>query len=596
MPRFWLATYMVPPSQAAHDSPAAVLLAAGARNLAIEVLGDAETSEYAVLFSTVDDPKRPRALTCLIAFANGAKACSIWRDRGVPLVDARIVSDGAGKISVFSPYFGDDPPMQYESLLFAMTGITFEPPGGAEEALETQYEQALEAPDSAQPDTLITRRATTWTPERGDTHRLKPLDLQVEVARARYPSLAPLGTGTLTPVSAWSGNARLPQDQKGTNRGPILGRVKRADIFGAPAFRFENVEVLGFRVDLGAYGRDFARDLDRLIKPLNFHLDGTAGTDAVWDFRYRAASRTLVIELLRYGSMKLKSPSPPMGQEDYQSQHELVVRLLVGRVDDDTAQAHAPAIYVPAIFVDNPWSKVLGRDMQGFDKRMADFCVSQDGGHARLLPDGRVAGLPGAGGVAGPAGEQQPRPLGDISLIRLVETTGLPNGRKILDLDCSPLNYEDWDAFDSVDLGLALRGFALSGTRWRQSDFDAPEFRRSFARSAVTESLQGFRSIQVSPVADRGLDKAWITGTFTVDDDLRIARPSGVASLTIHAVEPDSKLPSAPSASPYWNLLCEMLGDGRSAQISLPTGSWYRLLCSMDLTIDDGLDWSGPNS
>jgi hypothetical protein len=209
---------------------------------------------------------------------------------------------------------------------------------------------------------------------------------------------------------------------------------------------------------------------------------------------------------------------------------------------------------------------------------------------------GAVAGLAGAGGVAGPAGEQQPRPLGDISLIRLVETTGSPNGRKILDLDCSPLNYEDWDAFDSVDLGLALRGFALSGTRWRQSDFDAPEFRRSFARSAVTESLQGFRSIQVSPVADRGLAKTWITGTFTVDDDLRIARPSGVASLTIHAVEPDPKLPSAPSASPYWNLLCEMLGDGSRAQISLPTGSWYRLLCSMDLTIDDGLDWSRPNS
>jgi hypothetical protein len=105
MPRFWLATYMAPPSQAAHESPAAVLLAAGARYLAIEVLGDAETSEYAVLFSTVDDPKRPRALTCLIAFANGAKACSIWRDRGVPLVDARIVSDGAGTISVFSPLF-----------------------------------------------------------------------------------------------------------------------------------------------------------------------------------------------------------------------------------------------------------------------------------------------------------------------------------------------------------------------------------------------------------------------------------------------------------------------------------------------------------
>ena len=51
------------------------------------------------------------------------------------------------------------------------------------------------------------------------------------------------------------------------------------------------------------------------------------------------------------------------------------MRLLVGRVDDDTAQAHDPAVFVPAIFVDNPWSKILGREVQGFDKQMAEFCV-----------------------------------------------------------------------------------------------------------------------------------------------------------------------------------------------------------------------------
>ena len=49
--------------------------------------------------------------------------------------------------------------------------------------------------------------------------------------------------------------------------------------------------------------------------------------------------------------------------------------VLVGRVDDDTAQAHDPAVFVPAIFVDNPWSKILGREVQGFDKRMADSAL-----------------------------------------------------------------------------------------------------------------------------------------------------------------------------------------------------------------------------
>src|SRR5262249_46007578 len=164
---------------------------------------------------------------------------------------------------------------------------------------------------------------------------------------------------------------------------------------------------------------------------------------------------------------------PPVGPDDYQSQHELVVRLLVGRVDDDTAQAHAPAVYVPAIFVDNPWSKVLGRDLQGFDKRMANFCVPIGADkYARLLPNGVVAADAESAHTGSGAGEQAPRPLGDISLIRLVGETGSLEGPKVLELDSSPDKYSDWDSFEKIDLGLALSSFSLGGTRWRQSDFD----------------------------------------------------------------------------------------------------------------------------
>ena len=175
-------------------------------------------------------------------------------------------------------------------------------------------------------------------------------------------------------------------------KGALLGPVDRTDLFGPPAFRFEDVEVIGFRVDLGAYGRDFTPELERLVEPLNFHLKDSP----IWDFRYRAATPILLIELLRYGRMRLKSPSPPLVPQDYQSQHELVVRLLVGKVDDDAAQAHDPATYVPAIFVDNPWSKVVGRDVQGFDKRMASFCVPGRGGPVAVLPDGCMHGQRGA--------------------------------------------------------------------------------------------------------------------------------------------------------------------------------------------------------
>jgi peptide/nickel transport system substrate-binding protein len=39
-------------------------------------------------------------------------------------------------------------------------------------------------------------------------------------------------------------------------------------------------------------------------------------------------------------------------------------------------------------------------------------------------------------------------------------------------------------------------------------------------------------------------------------------------------------------------LFDQMLGDGTSAELRLPAGSWYRMRCSMDLTIDDGLSWT----
>src|SRR4029077_19255627 len=94
----------------------------------------------------------------------------------------------------------------------------------------------------------------------------------------------------------------------------------------------------------------------------------------VTPFRFCAASTTLVIELIRYRKM-MQADSPGLTEEDFTSQHELAVRVVVGRVDDDTAQARCPAIFVPSIFVDNPWSKVVGRELLGYDKHLAHFCT-----------------------------------------------------------------------------------------------------------------------------------------------------------------------------------------------------------------------------
>jgi hypothetical protein len=53
--------------------------------------------------------------------------------------------------------------------------------------------------------------------------------------------------------------------------------------------------------------------------------------------------------------------------------------------------------------------------------------------------------------------------------------------------------------------------------------------------------------------------------------------------LTFHAD------PSTPKA---WKDLCKLFGidEGKKGTIVMPTGTWYRMRCSLDLTIKNSLD------
>jgi hypothetical protein len=595
MTRFWLATFEV--AGPAADSAGVSGSGDAASQLALDILNNGD--EWAVLFSIVDNVLEPAELRCFIGFTNAAKACNVWHDRGFPLVDAKIGRDG-DVLRISSPCFRQEPAMQYESEILAISGIDFESSGVSAADFTTSYCQELRAPDAAQPDTVMAREGIVWGASRTDPrqlgpNQLQPIDLGLSEPALRAPSLAPL-RGSITPAAAWSGATELPASPQ-RNRAPLVP-LKTADRFGVPAFRFEDVEVLGFRVDLGQFGLASGAEtlLAKLIQPLNFHLPAIGEPpqrNMISDFRFRPATRTLVIELLRYNRMKAKAPLAPLTAEDCQSQHELLVRILVGRVDDDTAQAHDPAVYVPAIFVDNPWSKMLGRELLGYDKRMAQFCFSSE---TPLLPNGRrPAGQIARSGQPSPAAgndsDDEPVPLGEISRVNLVGTTGAVADRPLLDLAFASANHTDADALQPVDLDLVLGSSVLTNARWRQSDFDDAEFRRSFASLAVSQSVRAFRSIQVAPIGNRDLDKTWVTGTFSLDDSVRFALPDGMATLTLHAAPPRPSDPSAPSAPAAWNLLCEVLGDGEPAEIKLVSGSWYRLSCSMELTLDDDLNW-----
>ena len=167
--------------------------------------------------------------------------------------------------------------------------------------------------------------------------------------------------------------------------------------------------------------------------------------------------------------------------------------------------------------------------------------------------------------------------------VTLVESMGRP-GPALLDLDYSSREALRDATLDPIDIDIALDTSALVAARWQQSDFNDVEFRRSFARAVVPVAVRGFRSIQVAPVAaQRQLGKTLISGTFTLDDPVRYARPRGLASLTVHA-EPTSPL--------GWRAFCAVLGiaDGSSKVLTFPTGSWYRMLVSMTLDIENTLD------
>ena len=593
MARFWLATFEpkagrprrpLPPAVQPFLSPAAPLISSDDLPLAVEIIED--KGEYAVLFSVVNDLEAPTEFTCRIGFANGAKSCNVWTDRGFPLVDAAIERTKDNVIAVHSPCFvGTNSAMQYkrETVLVAKLPRISRVPQSTLLS-RTEYKQALRTPDIASPATHIGSVAIAWAPlSRSNVKKFERFQSTYKANPSRYFDLRPFPHKPAKPVGLWSGNIELPVwKDRDVSRGKLV-TSSRSDTFGVAAFEFEDVEVLGFRIDPRRTNQgklDLDKQLSELVAPLNFHRNlstnkfSAVTRSAVSDFQFKPAASTVMIELLHYGKMKLKIATQPLTTADYQSQHEFLARMIVGRVDDDTAQARDPATFVPAIFVDNPWSKSLGRTVQGFDKRMADFFVGTD----VLRPDGTV----------GASEKQQPKPLGSISKIALTDKTGGKHGATLICLECPPEALDD-RAFETVDPGLALGPVPIAPMGWLQSDFDQAEYRRAFARSVAQGRFKEYNSIQVSPVGATGLRQqlerqtTWISGAMKFVSNVQFAQPNGTARLTFHT---DSSSPKA------WNDLCKLFGidEGGKSHIIMPAGTWYRMRCSLNLNIKNGLD------
>lgn len=585
--------------------------------------------EVWTVFCSVSDADSPSVLTSRFAYTNSAPECDALLERGFPALEGEFVFPGDGTLSVRSPVFDPSLPpgseMDYDGEALRIEGLTFPAAEMVEQeperfsavaAFTRSYRQPALTPDPVRPDQGMRRRTIQWPYSRACVLKDRFPTAKVRVPALRWPTRAPFDkdmdalrvwTGGVHPPRRWptATSARSPHVAFYGYEGP--DRVKRPG-FGTFEFEFDDVEVLGFRVAIptpvegdGAAREATWRKFLRLVEPLNFHLEArTAAADrARPDFLYRPASPVLNIELLRYGRMA--RPNQEDGREqDYQAQHELLVRVVIGRVDQDGAQAHEPATFVPAIFVDNRWSKSLGRQFLGMDKRLAHFCVGRGEDARRLKPNGapgpdlvaaarRQPGLLPDGAASG-----KPLELSQITEVRLADkvadlASGEPSGSKLFGLRCDADAIEDWNDFVDLPGEALIATSALApARRWRQEDFDEKEVRRSFARAAVVGANQSFRAIQATPIGREGAartwarEKTWITARYNIKAAKAVS-PDGVLEITLH---------NSTDAPPGWRAVCDLLGvpTGTGRDFVLPSGAWYRLKNAVSINLESGLE------
>ena len=557
-----------------------------AAQLVVEVVrfrDDGRSVGYAVLLSRVDGPDRFR---CELGFINRIKRADQLREVGLRMVEAPITTTeqhGAWCIEVLQPLASGAPGDPTGDWMIRIEGVRFEldtdqPDNPQGLRVDTRFEQTVASPALVGTDQnlsekelqLPVRRTRITSPaiaaEAQVSFRLRAATTSHDAAPPQPIPVQPVDA----PVSGRFELAEAAGAVATTGLRPLLApnpvrRVARPAAFTPTGFRFDDVELFGFRIDL-PQNEQSQQVLDTMVNRLNFHRQPhewqpSRGAQA---FRFRPASLSVAIELLRYGRMYWGEDERPRrlwpANEAYTSQHELLLRLLVGRVDDASTQARDPALYVPAIFVDNPWSKVVGRELQGFKKRLVRFCVDDQ----PLTLDGyRLSG-----------GERVR--LSQVNRVCAIDAIDDKPGAPLLELTLPP-GADDGRAW--ADLGGPADHGAPDpwrGARWRQRHFVDEEFRRGFAREVLTQGVDRLQSIQVTPVDHRGLPRAWITGTFGFDS-LQAVQPDGVATLTLGDLGG-----SCPRA---WGLLKGLLPGGR---VSLPTGDWYHARGSLRMKIGRG--------
>jgi hypothetical protein len=90
-------------------------------------------------------------------------------------------------------------------------------------------------------------------------------------------------------------------------------------------------------------------------------------------FEYYAASKYVDLEILHYPRMECTSP--PFADQGFSTQNEIYFRVMVAkmRISGNLIVFDSIGLFVPFIFVDNPWSVISGREVIAFSKNLAKF-------------------------------------------------------------------------------------------------------------------------------------------------------------------------------------------------------------------------------
>ena len=138
---------------------------------------------------------------------------------------------------------------------------------------------------------------------------------------------------------------------------PRLAMLK-ADAQVPPPYAFARMEILGFKL------RADGERLEALCHEL-LNFDRRRG------FEYCPATSEIILEVLKYPSMR--STAGELAQFAPDRQYEMLLRVLLGKVEEGAGVATDPRVFCPYILVSNPISMISGREVLGYPKLLGEF-------------------------------------------------------------------------------------------------------------------------------------------------------------------------------------------------------------------------------